>query len=132
MATTEARSAQLLRQLRAARSFWHELDTPPRRALQIRRPTEDQIVSWQDVFTAEIKNLARLRQAATEVVVGWRGFTEADILGPTVGSDVAVDFDRDLFIEWAIDDLLMLAEVSNKAVQSFIEHRDKKAAAEKN
>jgi hypothetical protein len=73
-----------------------------------------------------------LRQAAREVVVGWRGFTEADILGPAIGSDTPVEFDPDLFIEWATDDLMMLADVSNKAVQAFIDHRDKKAAAEKN
>jgi hypothetical protein len=135
MATTGsngARNAQLIKQLRAARTFWHELDDPPRRALQLRRPSEDQLVGWQDLFTADIKTVGRLRQAAREIVVGWRGFTEADVLGPTVGSDAEVEFDLDLFIEWATDDLMLLAELSNGAVRAFLDYKDKKAAAAKN
>jgi hypothetical protein len=129
---TDNRNAQLLRQLRNARTFWHELDDPPRRALQIRRPSEDQLLAWQDVFTADTKHIGRLRNAGREVVVGWRGFTEADILGAAIGSDSPVEFDVELFLEWSTDNLMLLADVSNRAVQAFLDHRVKKEDAAKN
>jgi hypothetical protein len=133
MATAaENRNAQLLRQLRQSRTFWHELDDPPRRALQLRRPTEDQIVAWQEGLAANAQPIVRMRSTARDVVVGWRGFTEADVLGAAVGGDAAVTFDSDLFMEWSADDTMLYVEIADKALAAFTEYRIKKAEDAKN
>jgi hypothetical protein len=134
--------AQMLRQQRQQRATWHELDDPPRRALQIRRPTEDQVIAWRSTLeslgkggddnTAFLAAVPKLREIVGSVVIGWRGFTEADLLGPAVGASSPQDFDAEVFAEWVQDETMLLVAIASDAVKSFKEHRDKKAAAEKN
>ena len=126
---------QMLRAQRQQRATWLELDDPPRRALAIRRPAEDRVHSRRDVIgnkDAGIESLPQMRKIASEVVIGWRNFTEADLLGKEIGGDSPQDFDPEIFAEWVDDKPKELVEIAGKAVSAFIEHRDKKAAAEKN
>lgn len=83
---------RLIASLRNARLSWFEV-TPGKR-LQIIRPTEVEMVTGR--YRTPVQILA-------EQVVGWEGFTEADILGPTIGSDSPAAFDPELFAAWVSD-----------------------------
>lgn len=130
----------MLRQQRAQRATWLELDEPPRRALQIRRPGEEAIAGWRAVFEVfnegdsdkSLATLPKLRDIARSVVVDWRGFTEADLLGEAIGASSPQSFDLDVFSEWVDDETLTLVNIASHAARAFTEYRDKKAAAEKN
>jgi len=66
-------------------------------------------------------------------VCGWEGFTEADILGATVGaSDVKVDFDAELWSEVVSDDLEMINTVAEAILKSVVDFISEKAEVEKN
>lgn len=66
-------------------------------------------------------------------VCGWEGFTEADVLGPSVGaSDVTVDFDADLWSEIVGDDLGIINKVADAILKSVVDFISEKAEVEKN
>lgn len=126
------RSAQLVKLLREQRTFWHELDTPARRALQIRRPGDDDVSEWRDSFKADATALRNLREIARKSVVGWRGFTEADVLGAAVGGDAPVEFDTEVFTEWCYDDSDLLIAIRDQAVQHWSDFNKRKDDTAKN
>lgn len=124
----------MLRAQRAARASWLELDEPARRALQIRRPNMEHIDDWKGTFKegVGIAALPKMRQIASTVVTGWRGFTEADLLGEAIGASSEQPFSREVFAEWISDEVEVLAKVVDRATTMFNDYVEKKAAAEKN
>src|ERR1700754_407093 len=91
---------RLIAQLYAGREAWVELEpaageTPALEVL-VRRPAEEEL----GPFIAMNKGKPQLRvsnAAAKACVVNWRGFTEATLLGASVGSSEVVDFDKVLW-----------------------------------
>jgi hypothetical protein len=115
-------AATLLQRLRAAREFWVELDDAGR-AVLVRRPAETEIL--------RLRHGINLQDAAA-AVVGWRGFTEAHLLGPKLGSDSPAAFAPELAAEVLGDNLAWSHKVAGALAQAIDQHLTARAAAEKN
>jgi len=93
---------RLIAQLRAARLSWFAIEGTGQR-VQILRPTEVEMITERGRTALE---------AATAQVVGWDGFTEADLLGPELGSDQVADFDPALWAAYVADRAELTAAVA--------------------
>jgi hypothetical protein len=93
---------RLIAQLRAARLSWFAIEGTSRR-LQILRPTEVEMITERGRTALE---------AACAQVVGWDGFTEADLLGPELGSDQVADFTPELWAAYVADRAELTAAVA--------------------
>lgn len=67
-----------------------------------------------------------------QYVIGWEGFTEATILGATVGSSDPLDFDRELWSEWVADKVDVIAAVARAILDAVVKHITEREAAGKN
>jgi hypothetical protein len=85
----------LIQRMRARRERWVPLGDDERRRVLIRRPSEVEMISMRNgIGVADVGRH----------VVGWEGFTEADLLGPELGSaDAAAPFSTALWTEWVTD-----------------------------
>lgn len=114
-----AQSAQsaITRRLLATREQWLELDpegTPNRRALLVRRPAETEL--------SRLRNGIDVEDAA-RACVGWRGFTEAALLGPALGSqDTQVPFLPDLCLEVLRDNAEWVNAVTERMATALQAH----------
>lgn len=105
--------------IRAQRESWLELDEPPRRALCIRRMAESRL----GVLVVR-KKLAL--EDLCECIVGWRNFTEADLLGTAVGSSDVAAFDPDAVRELVADDVELFVKVNDhlmSGIEAFLASR---------
>lgn len=94
---------RLIAQLRAARLSWLDLSSGLK--VQLLRPTEVEMIT----------NVGRgAFEVACAQVVGWSGFTEADLLGPEVGSDVVAEFTAELWEAYAADHADQTAAVAKE------------------
>lgn len=114
-------AAQLIKRIHAQREGWAEVE--PGVALLMRRPAE----------TA----MGRLRaglahESVCACIVGWRGVTEATLLGAQVGAADEVAFDAELCREVLADRLAWVEKASEHLVGAITAHLQAKAAAEKN
>lgn len=122
-------AVEMLRRQREARSQWHELDeNPPRRAVLVRRPSATSMLQFASgVGAAQVPDLV------TASVVGWRGFTEADLLGAAVASsDSEQPFDAAVFREWIEDDAGAMNSIAIAVVNLVQAHASRQEAAAKN
>jgi hypothetical protein len=119
----------LIAALRSARERW--VDVAPGKDVKIRRPTEAE-------FPAFLKEVDGRRSLSVELshvqqfVVDWRGFTEADLLGATVGVADAVPFDPEVWAEVVADHLEWLKPAANALLLCITEHVERDADAAKN
>lgn len=121
----------LVAQLRKRREVW--VDVGDGRRIKFLRPLE-----------AEHKKLLKFdgKGTATEWAVDvaevclfvedWSGFTEANILGPAIGSDQIVPFDKELFAEMVSDRSEWIAKVARAILDSVIDHLLAKGDVAKN
>jgi len=65
-------------------------------------------------------------------VNGWKGFTEADVLGAAVGSSDEVPFSPELWAELVSDKLEWMRKVADKILKSVVEHINKQDTTAKN
>lgn len=65
-------------------------------------------------------------------VVGWSGFTEADVLGAAVGGSSEVAFDVELWVVLALDQIDWIGKVSESLVASITTYLQQQEAARKN
>lgn len=113
---------QLIAKLLAQRESWVEVE--PGRRVRVRRPDESEMVDFRGGMSVELM----LRH-----VVGWEGFTEADILGPALGAaDAAVAFDAALFAVLARDHVAWFEPVSVEIATRIAEHWKAREATAKN
>ena len=85
--------------------------------LRIRRPAEAQLPGLR----------AGGADAYIACVVGWRGMTEARLLGASLGSDSPVYFTPPLWREVALDNVEWLSKVAEAViaqVQAFLDRKD--------
>ena len=87
-------SAALIAQLLAAREQW--VDLAPGKAVKFRRPMEG---DFEGMFRGNPKRFAVLLADVQQYAVDWRGFSEADLLGQTVGSSDPLPFSAEV---WAL------------------------------
>lgn len=63
---------------------------------------------------------------------GWEGYTEADILGATVGSSDAVEFNAELWAEYIVDNADLVNKVAGAILDSIVDHYKGKAEVQGN
>ncbi len=103
------------------RESW--VDLGEGRRVKVRRPPAAEMFAFGRATTPEM---------FLRAVVGWEGFTEADVLGAAVGSDSAVPFDVELWVVLALDEIEWIGKVSEAlvtAIKTYLEGQD---AARKN
>lgn len=103
-------SADLLKRLMAQRERW--VDLGGRKRVCFLRPAQ-----------TELRGLsgANFVDVAAKAVIRWEGFTEADILGPALGSDATAQFSPELWSEVAKDRL----DYVEKVVEAIVAEADK-------
>jgi hypothetical protein len=112
---------QLCERMLDARRRW--IDLPSGQAVRIVRPAEADMPRYRRGVTLELLG---------ECVDDWRGFTEADLLGPTVGTDSAVPFDADVWRAYVADHVDLVAPVAKAVAESIKQHLEAKASTAKN
>lgn len=88
----------LIERMQRSRERWLELKDG--RALLLRRPT---VTKLMDLSRGDREELVR------QCLIGWRGFTEADVLPG--GGSFQCDFALDVAVEWLLDRPQVFAEV---------------------
>lgn len=89
-------------------------------ALLVSEPGSDKVTFSVDV------------QHVRKYVVGWKGFTEADLLGSAIGSDTTVEFDVDLWDEMCSDRLEWVTKVAKAILDSVVHFINNRADNAKN
>jgi hypothetical protein len=114
-------SHALIARMYGVREWWFPLDGAKR--LKLRRPPELDLPGLKGGIT-----LDRMK----EIVVGWEGFTEADLLGPTVGSDSVVAFDVEVMALYLADHSDDFSKAATEILQKVMEYLKQKADTAKN
>lgn len=112
---------QLIEGMLDRRRQWVEL--PEGKAVRVVRPAEADMPRYRRGVTVELLG---------ECVDGWRGFTEADLLGQTIGTDSPVEFDADLWRAYVADHVKLVGPVAGKVAELIKQHLEAQAAAAKN
>jgi hypothetical protein len=121
-------AADVLRDSRRQRTKWYELDTPARRAVQIRLPQQGELYDLRLSRSA-----SDIRALLGQCALDWRGFTEADMLGSEQGGDSPVPFSRDLFEEWVFDHVNdHMMSLATKVIEDARKRGESKEDAAKN
>lgn len=113
--------AGLVARIQAQRESWVEL--APGKRVRIRRPAEAQLARFRNGITVD--HLA-------ECVVGWEGFTEADLLGPAVGASDALPFAPELWGEVVRDRMDWVGTLAEALAEVISAHLAQRAATAKN
>lgn len=111
-------SALLIKQMREQRMQWVDLDLPGKR-VRIIRPTEVELA--QNFIKA-----GEISVGVDEVkrhVVDWDGFTEADLLGASVGAANAVPFSPELWAEVVNDRVAWVRSLARALLDAVVAHR---------
>lgn len=114
-------TAALLKALRAQRLHWVEVGTGLR--VQFARPAEAEMHRFVAGVTAE---------HVCQYVEAWDGFTEATLLGESVGSGDAVEFSRELWAEWVRDRADACGTVAKAIADAMAAHLAQREATAKN
>jgi hypothetical protein len=125
--TTSRSPADLLAASRKRRASWFELDEPPRRAVQMRRPLDVEMLGF-----AGRRDSALIVELIGSAAIDWRNFTTADVLGPSQGSDDVAPFSAELFAEWAGDHVLEATQLGKQLIAKVEEHTAALKAEAKN
>jgi len=127
-------ATSLIARLRAAREVWVQLPPGPHgqpRAVKFRRPAEAEVLGL-------ITTVAGRRSLQVELptvqayAVDWRGITEADLLGDTVGSSDEVPFDAAVWAEVVADKLGWLQPCAQGLLDAITAHMARQDEAAKN
>jgi hypothetical protein len=113
--------AALIAKMDEQRARWVSL--PDGKRVQIRRPLETNFVKFRAGINVE---------HLCEYACGWDGFTEADLLGASVGASDAVEFDAELWGRVLRDRIAYVQPLASAMIEAITEHLDAKAAAAKN
>ena len=116
----------IIAQMDEQRARWHDLPDMPGKRLRLLRPLET------DVDKLGGTSLHRLADALAEFVTDWAGFTEADLVGASQGSDAVIPFDRRLFARWMRDRLEVTTFVGEQVHAAIQAHRAEREQARKN
>lgn len=112
---------QLLARMAEQRAHWATL--PGGQRVRFHRPPE-----------VELPALARgvHVEHVIQYACGWEGFTEATLLGASVGSADAVPFHRDLWAAWVRDNTEAIAPVAKAMADAVTAHLQAREATAKN
>lgn len=116
-------SQQLIKQLREQRMAWVVVDeacTPPKR-VRIIRPTEVELAQ-HFIKSGEVS--CGFDQVKA-FCVDWDGFTEADLLGASVGAAEPVPFSQPLWAEVVGDNTAWVRTVAQALLDAAVAHTQK-------
>ena len=91
--------------------------------MQFRRPLETELGKFRG--GVDVEHLC-------QYVCGWEGVTEADLLGPAIGANDAVDFSPALWAGLVRDRIDYVQPVAQAMVDAITDHLASKASAAKN
>ncbi len=114
-------SQALINRLLAARESWFEIE--PGRRVKLRRPPEVDMPKLVSGVTLDL---------LASCTVDWEGFTEADLLGVSVGSDTIVPFSADVWKLALADRSKWFAATSGELLRLVTEHLQSKGLVAKN
>lgn len=115
----------LIAALRAGRESWAPV--APGKEVKIVRPPESEFHHFiQRTGEGKINVNAQLGQVQ-QYVADWRGFTEADLLGATVGNSDPLPFDAAIWREVIADRMDWMQPVATALVDAIIKHLGAKA-----
>lgn len=115
----------LLAKMAEQRAHWVDLPgtgTPPKR-LQFHRPPEVELPALLGGVRIE---------HVVQYACGWAGFTEACLLGPSVGSSDVVPFNRDLWAAWVRDHANAVPAVAKAMADAVTQHLEAREGIAKN
>lgn len=115
------KGAELLRKLLEQRD--RIVEVAPGKTITVRRPPETQFPAFIGGVTTE---------QVVQACVGWSGFTEADVLGPSVGSSDPLGFYAPVCAELVRDNVDWVRQLAEKLVAAVTQHLDAREAAAKN
>lgn len=109
--------AMLLKQ----RRYWVTIEdaSPTPYKVQFNRPTEYRMLALQGGVTLE---------DVVEHACDWQGVTPAHLIGPAGGGD-ELPFNRELFTEWARDNVTATTAFVSEMARRITEHLKKKTEA---
>jgi hypothetical protein len=117
----------VLKQLREQRRHWVELrpavGEKPAQEVCFRRPLEAELHRFTAGVTVD---------HVCEYVEDWRGFTEADLLGPAIGASDSVPFDPELWAAWVRDHVAMVRKIAEAIAEQISAHLKRTEEAAKN
>jgi hypothetical protein len=112
---------QLASKMREARRSW--IDLPDGKAVLLERPRTAEMGRFGSGVTVD---------SVVPLIVGWRGFTEADLLGASVGSADPAEFSTELWEEVLKDRVSYFKPVLDALVRIVSEHSERLKAIEGN
>ncbi len=113
--------SNLLARLRAQREF--KVEVEPKKCLLVRRPLEWEFAQFSNGVAPE---------KMMPFIVGWEGFTEADLLGANLASPDPAEFSPELIAELLGDRVRWFETVANALVNAMTDHIKKRAELSKN
>ena len=113
--------AALIARMDAQRSFWAAL--PDGKRVQMRRPLETEFGRFRGGVTVE---------HVAEYACGWEGFTEADLLGPAIGSSDPLPFEPALWARVVRDRVAYVKPAAQEMVKAIDAHLATRATTAKN
>lgn len=120
---------QLIAAVRRRRA--QELDLGGGKKIIFTRPPEvemNSILKFKDGKATWLVDVDHVKK----YVVGWDGFTEADLLGAAVGAADPVAFDADLWAAYVEDDNDLVSKVASAILEAVVNHINSKAAVSGN
>ena len=125
----------LIARLQAQRTSWCELqpaaDGQPAIAVQLRRPLEAELPEYHAATQVGTMR-QRLVQAACEQAIGWRGMSEAALLGAAIGSADELPCDAALWVEIVRDRQDWLNAVAQHLMDAIHAHIQARSLEAKN
>ncbi|MDT7836454.1 hypothetical protein [Aquabacterium sp. OR-4] len=107
----------LIAALRSARQSWVALPLPGNPEVRILRPAEAEFGRFAQGITVD---------HVAAAVDGWRGFTEATLLGAGIGAEDEVAFSTSVWAEWVRDQaecIQVVARAIGQAIESHLQAR---------
>lgn len=124
----------LIQQIESQRERWLVLaeagDGQPELAVLLRRPPE---VDWPELLGASVRRRAEVAKAAVIAgAVNWRGFTEATLLGASVGANQPLPFDARVWAVVVVDRMDWIDLAYRRLLEQVTEQAAARGAAAKN
>lgn len=109
--------AALIAQLLAAREHW--VDLAPGKRVKLRRPMEGDL---EGMFRGTPRRFTVALEDVQKYAVDWQGFTEADLLGQSIGSSDPLPFSAEVWA-LAVGDNLDWLQEARKGLEGILAAR---------
>lgn len=115
--------------LRRRREKW--VPTGEGKKVKFLRPTEAEMPAMLRV-EGDVRNWVVGNSDVQRLVTDWEGYTEADILGASIGSSDPVEFNSELWAEVIADDITLTRTVADAILKAVVDYINEKDSTAKN